>query len=94
MSERHDERVVVRARSALWRTLDDALVVLGPAADKPRVITGPAASVWTLARKPVVVEDIVTGLAERHGTTPEVVRADVVRVVVVLLRDGALERVA
>ena len=42
MSQITDDDVFVRAPSALWREVLDGVVVLGPDARKPRLITGPA----------------------------------------------------
>jgi hypothetical protein len=91
VTDRREGEVVVRARAALWRTIDDAIVVLGPNADKPRVITGPAAEVWTEAVTPTTLGRLVATLAARHSTPPEVVEADVRSVADLLMSDGALE---
>lgn len=94
MTDLRDDDVVVRARAALWRAIDDALVVLGPHVDRARVITGPAAELWFEVVTPVSLARVVAVLADRHATPRDLVQADVAEVADLLVRDGALERSA
>jgi hypothetical protein len=89
-----DDEVFGRVPAALWREIPGALVVLGPEARKPRLITGPAAGLWALMRKPVAIGAVVTALAEEHHASPDVVRHDLQPVLRTLRRDGAIEPVS
>jgi hypothetical protein len=93
MSQITDDDVLVRAPSTLWREVLDGVVVLGPRARKPRLITGPASRLWSLVAQPVALRDVVAAMALAHHTPAAVVGADLVPVVRALHRDGALERV-
>ena len=93
MTEIADHEVYVRAPAALWRAVPDALVVLGPKARKPRLITGPAAEVWGLLGQPVAFGRVVGALARAHQASPDVVRRDLQPVLRALRRDGAIDLV-
>ena len=86
-----DDEVFVRTPATLWRAVPDALVVLGPQAPKPRLMTGPAAEVWGLVGRPVAFGAVVGALAEVHQVSPDVVRQDLQPVFRALHRDGAVE---
>lgn len=93
MTEIADDEVFIRTAVALWREVPDALVVLGPKARQPRLITGPAAEVWSLVGQPVAFGALVAALAEVHDVSPDVVRHDLQPVLRALHGDGAVERV-
>jgi hypothetical protein len=88
-----DTDVLVRATPALWRDLTDGVVVLGPAAQRPRLISGPAARLWTMIEQPVAFGAVVAALAAAHDVTSDIVRADARKVLRALQRDGAVELV-
>jgi hypothetical protein len=93
MSRITADDLLVRASSALWREVADGVVVLGPDARKPRLITGPASRVWSLVTQPVAFGDVVAALALAHHTPAAVVSADLEPVIGALRRDGAVELV-
>jgi hypothetical protein len=93
MTDVADDVVVVRAPTTLWREVPDALVVLGPNARKPRLITGPAAGLWSLIGQPIAIGAVVAALADAHRASPDVVRDDLQPVLRTLRRDGAIEQV-
>ena len=93
MSQITDTDVLVRAPSALWRDVLDGVVVLGPGARKPRLITGPASRLWSLVAQPVAFGEVVAAMALTHHTPAAVVSADLAPVVRALRRDRAVELV-
>jgi hypothetical protein len=83
----------MRNPRALWRRSGIGVIVLGPGADQPRAILGPAAAVWDLTEQPATVDDMIAALSRHHRTDAEQVRSDVVTVVDELIRSGCLEQV-
>ncbi len=94
MSEVCDTDVFVRTTESLWRDLANGVVVLGPGARRPRLITGPAARLWSLVEQPMAFGAAVATLAAAHDVPDGVVRADLQHVLSVLRRDGAVELVS
>ncbi len=79
-----------RAPDALWRTLDGSVLVLGPDADEPVEVRGPAAGLWDLLAGAMTLDDAAAALAQRHGARAEVVAADLAPVVERWAADGAI----
>lgn len=79
-----------RAPDALWRTLDGSVLVLGPDADEPVEVQGPAAGLWDLFADATTLDDAAAELAQRHGARVEVVAADLAPVIERWAADGAI----
>jgi hypothetical protein len=81
-----------RHSRVLWRRLANAVVVLGPHADKPTAISGPAAEIWDLLALPTTLDDAAAHLAAAHAAPAADVRRDIEPVLERLVREGAVER--
>jgi len=81
-----------RAAGTLGRFLPDGLLLLGPTATEPIVMTGPAADVWGLVDTPISFEQVVSTLARRYDVAPPLVAADLEPVWDRLVTLAAVER--
>lgn len=82
-----------RRPDALWRATPDSVVVLGPRAERPTAVTGPAAILWEVLAEPIEERDAVARVAERFAAEADVVAEDVAPVLEAWRRDGAVDEV-
>jgi hypothetical protein len=75
---------------ALVRHLPDGLLVLGPAAAEPIIVTGPGSALWSLLDEPRTLDDLVVALAAEFATDADTVRHDLARAWVRLLDTRAV----
>lgn len=84
-------RALIRSRSALWRTGEFGVVLLGPGMSDPITIAGPGPQLWELLRAARTEDEIVTELADVFSTDPGVVRRDVGPILRELVSIGLIE---
>ncbi len=83
----------VRCSAVVWRAAPGWLVVADPDGRIVRA-EGPAPEIWDLLAEPSTVDAMAEELADRYGTTPDVVRPDVARFVADLADRGVVDGVA
>ncbi len=83
----------VRCPAVVWRAAPGWLVVADPDGRIVRA-EGPAPEIWDLLAEPSTVDAMAEELADRYGTTPDVVRPDVARFVADLADRGVVDGVA
>jgi hypothetical protein len=82
------ETVIGRAPEALWRQTAGEVIVLGPSADDPLVLTGSAAHVWQLLDGRRSLGAITIGLARAYDRPPPAVLEEVLGVISEMVGHG------
>ena len=82
----------VRSGTSLWRSMFDGVVILGPLAERPVLVTKPGLTIWQMLTDPITQREIVNRLVSVYAATPETVDADVGDVLSRLEAIGAISR--
>ena len=82
-----------RNAAAVWRRIDDTVIVLPPDAAQPVQLSDTAVSLWDLLTEPITVERAAARLATQYRTDVTVVTTDLVAAFVDLRNRGVLELV-
>ena len=82
----------VRRADVVWRRVADGVMIRRRGDDETVVLTGSGVALWTALEAPIAVEELTRRLAATHGTTPEVVAADIGPVLDDLVDRGVVRR--
>jgi hypothetical protein len=83
---------MVRRADVLWRRVADGVMIRRRGDDETVVLTGSGVALWSALVAPVSVSDLARQLAAAHGTTPDVVAADIAPVLDDLVERGVVRR--
>ena len=82
-----------RTRSAVWRRIDDRLVLIADVgAPSVECLSAPASATWNLLERPLTVGELAVALAASFGEAPSDVTEHVERIVDTLERRGWIVR--
>lgn len=86
------DKQVARAEDAIWRRIEDEIVVITSDGLSLHVLNKTAAQIWEMCDGAHSPEDITAGLCERFDATPEEVTEDVQDTLDKLERLGLVKR--
>ena len=87
------EGMMKQAEDAVWREVDNEIVVINSDGRKVHVFNKTAAYIWKMCTGEYRSDEIVTRLCERYDVTMEKATADVNDMMIKMMEKGLLKRV-